>query len=221
MFDKDLEDLGPKFDSLSSLNAISAAQRAAIEPYRQSRPTTSLDLPTFLAAGEIGRVINSNASLLSGISIPIGDRFVLSASEVTRTVIARATFNAIIKGVTDGINAQAGAGTITLVDVQPTFADLFGLTPALTAQLAFGLGNDPAAAAASQARADGVLGIRVEGVNLAPDFGPNGVFSTDGIHPNPRGNAIIANLIIESMRAAYGATIPSIAVLEKRGILVN
>lgn len=221
MFDKDLEDLGPKFDILRSLNVISAAERAAIEPYRQSRPATSQDLPTFLAAGEIGRVIGGNAALLSGISIPIGDRFVLSASEVTRTVVARATFNGIIKGVVDAINSQAGAGTITIVDVQPTFADLFGLTPALTAQLALGLGLDPAAAAASQARADGVLGIRVEGTSLAPDFGPNGVFSVDGIHPNPRGSAIIANLIIERMRAAYGATIPSIPVLEKRGILVN
>ncbi|MFT7056135.1 MAG: hypothetical protein ACJAR3_001766 [Roseivirga sp.] len=220
MFDKDLEDLGPKFDILLALQAITPAQRAGIEPYRQSRPAISSDLPTFLAAGELGRVIGGNAALLSGISIPIGDRFVLSTNEVIKTVTARATFNGIIKGVVDAINSQV-PGAITIVDIQPTFADLFGLTPTLAAQLALGLGTDPDAAAASRARADGVLGIRIEGKNLAPDFGPNGIFSVDGIHPNPRGNAIIANLIIERMREAYGATIPSIPVLEKRGILVN
>ncbi|PIQ48414.1 MAG: hypothetical protein COW03_10335 [Cytophagales bacterium CG12_big_fil_rev_8_21_14_0_65_40_12] len=220
MFDKDLEDLGPKFDILVAVQAITPAQRAAIEPYRQSRPATSSDLPTFLAASEIGRVIGGNASLLSGISVPIGDRFVLSANEVVKTVTARATYNGIIKGVVDQINSQA-AGAITIVDVQPTFADLFGLTPALAQQLALGLGLDAGAAAASQARADGTLGISIEGKTLAPDFGPNGVFSVDGIHPNPRGSAIIANLIIEKMNATYGSTIPTVGVLAKRGILVN
>ena len=29
---------------------------------------------------------------------------------------------------------------------------------------------------------DGVPGINVEGINLAPDFSPNGVISTDGLH---------------------------------------
>lgn len=220
MFDKDLQDLGPNFDFLVAAQRITPAQRAALEPYRQSRPTTSSDLPTFLAAGEIGRVIGGNASLLSGISIPIGDRFILSGNEVVRTVTARATFNGILKGVVDQINSQA-PGAITIVDVQPTFADLFGLTPALAQQLALGLGLDAGAAAASQARADGALGIRIEGKTLAPDFGPNGVFSVDGIHPNPRGSAIIANLIIEKMNATYGSTIPTISVLAKRGILVN
>lgn len=220
MYDKDLQDLGPNFDFLVAAQQITPAQRAALEPYRQSRPATSSDLPTFLAASEIGRVIGGNASLLSGISVPIGDRFVLSANEVVKTVTARATYNGIIKGVVDQINSQA-AGAITIVDVQPTFADLFGLTPALAQQLALGLGLDAGAAAASQARADGTLGISIEGKTLAPDFGPNGVFSVDGIHPNPRGSAIIANLIIEKMNATYGSTIPTVGVLAKRGILVN
>jgi hypothetical protein len=228
MYDKDLQDLGPNFDFLVAAQQITPAQRAALEPYRQSRPATSSDLPTFLAAAEIGKDLTGNGTALSGITVPIGDRFILSGNEVVRTVTARATFNGIIKGVVDQINSQA-PGAITIVDVQPTFADLFGLRLIDAQQLALGLGADEDAAAASQARADGNivndvnlgLGIKIEGKTLAPDFGPNGVFSVDGIHPNPRGSAIIANLIIEKMNATYGSTIPTIGVLAKRGILVN
>ena len=44
MADEYLTDLGSSFDLLLSLGAITDAQRAAIEPYRQSRPATVDDL---------------------------------------------------------------------------------------------------------------------------------------------------------------------------------
>ncbi|MGW8122022.1 SGNH/GDSL hydrolase family protein [Roseivirga echinicomitans] len=215
MHDKDLEDLGPKFDALVGASAITTAQRAGLEPYRQSRPATPSDLPILTAA----TVLGTGAAPI-GLAIPIADKYVLSANEVVKTVTARATFNQTIKGVVDMINAQAGATVITLVDVQPKFADLFGLNAAAVDQLALGLGT-AASIAAVKAEADGVLGIRVNGANLAPDFSPNGVFSTDGIHPNPRGHAIIANVILKAMRNAYGVEIPDIDVLALRGILVQ
>tara|TARA_R110000823_G_scaffold295431_4_gene414986 strand:+ start:217638 stop:219263 length:1626 start_codon:yes stop_codon:yes gene_type:complete len=215
MHDKDLADLGPNFDFLLASQQITAAQRQALEPYRQSRPATSSDLPVLTAA----TVIGTGAAPI-GLAVPIADKYVLSANEVVKTVTARATFNQIIKGVVAQINEGAGATVITLVDVQPKFADLFGLNNALVTQLALGLG-DPDSIAAVKAEADGVLGIKVNGTNLAPDFSPNGVFSTDGIHPNPRGHAIIANLILSAMRTAYGVEIPDVDVLAQRGILVQ
>tara|TARA_R110001592_G_scaffold108191_1_gene302627 strand:+ start:5831 stop:7438 length:1608 start_codon:yes stop_codon:yes gene_type:complete len=215
MHDKDLEDLGPKFDALLGAQAITAAQRAGLEPYRQSRPATSSDLPVLTAA----TVLGTGAAPI-GVAIPIADKYVLSANEVVKTVTARATFNQTIKGVVDLINSGPGGTVITIVDVQPKFADLFGLNDALVTQLALGLGTQ-ASIAAVKAEADGVLGIKVNGTNLAPDFGPNGVFSTDGIHPNPRGHAIIANLILSAMRTAYGVDIPDVDVLAQRGILVQ
>lgn len=216
MHDKDLQDLGPNFDFLLASQQITPAQRQALAPYEQSRPATAADLPTLSA----GAILGSGAAPI-GLAVPIGDEYVLSANEVTKTVTARATFNGIIKGVVDGINAQAGAEVLTIVDVQPTFANLFGLSPALAGQLALGLGLDPDAAAASQAAADGVLGLEVNGQVLQPDFSPNGVFSVDGIHPNPRGHALIANLILDAMEETYGTNLPRINVLAQRGILVQ
>lgn len=218
MNDDDLVDYnrpGGEFDIMLALTFITPAQREALRPYGQTRPATSNDLIPLstVAAGEIGRVIGDNPLTVSGVSIPIADQFVLSQQEVVRVVTARATYNAIIDGVVAGINANAGATVITVVDVQPTFADVFGLSGALATQLAL--------SQAAIAAADGELGIEIEGQTLRPDFGPNGVFSADGVHPNPRGHAIIANLVIEAMNTTFGADIPRISVLPKRGIIAT
>ena len=154
---------------------------------------------------------------------------ILSRDEVQIVVAQRALINATIAGVVAGINQQAGAEVISLVDVQPAMADLAGLDPQTAAGLV-----DPSLipgspfpaipalremANAAAARADGTLGIMIQGVNLAPDFSPNGVYSVDGIHPNPRGAALFGNEMIGVINARRGASIPSIDVLALRGIL--
>ena len=149
----------------------------------------------------------------------------LSASEAIKVVAARVIFNATIAGVVAGINKAAGATVITLVDVQPTFVDLFGLD-ANTASLLVDPtgGKNPflkAMAEKAAAAADGVLGVKVEGQNLRPDFSPNGIFSTDGIHPNPRGHAIIANLIIDELNKSEGTSIPRVNVLALRSVITT
>lgn len=228
MLDDALTDIGPLFDILVGAGAISAAQRAALEPFRQSRPATANDLPTLSAATALGQPLVVGGvpqpTAIVGVSYPAPDNLILSASEVQTVVGTRATYNATIAGVVAGINQAAGAEVITIIDVQPTFADIFGLDAA-TAQFLVDPTNgaNPALAAmgvAAAAAADGVLGISVGGVNLAPDFSPNGVFSTDGIHPNPRGYGIVANLIIDALNAK-GASIPSVNVLALRSVLTT
>ena len=92
MDDDALTDIGPLLDALLAGSFISEAQRAALEPYRIARQATPLDLPTLPAATEIRRDVLGNGQLLSGISYPLADNFVLSASEVQNTVVARVTF---------------------------------------------------------------------------------------------------------------------------------
>lgn len=226
MHDDALTDLGPIWDQMVNNNQMTATQRAQLEPYRQSRPATSDDLPVLTSATVLGTplVVGGQPipTAIIGVSYPAADNLILSASEVQTVVGARATFNAIIAGVVAGINAQAN-GSITLVDVQPAFADLFGLSPALASFLIDPTNGANAAlaamAAAAADQADGVLGIEVDGQNLRPDFAPNGVFSTDGVHPNPRGAGIIANLIIDALNASKGADIPRVNVIALRGVI--
>jgi len=210
MADDALEDLGPKFDLLG----LPPAQRAALQPFVQSRPAINGDLVLLTAATEIGReVFPGNSTILSGISFPISDRFILTQIEWTNVVTARATYNAIIAGVVAGINAGAGSTVLAEHDVNILMTDLAGLSGAQ----AQALGHTAAAIAA----ADGMLGVMVNGVNLAPDFSPNGVFSTDGIHPNPRGHGVFANAIIGVMNSVFGASIPPLNVLALRGIIAT
>ena len=228
MYDDALADIGPLFDALLGAGAISAAQRAALDPYRQSRPATSSDLPTLSAAASLGQPLVVGGvpqpTAVIGVSYPAPDNLILSASEVQTVVGTRATFNATIAGVVAGIN-QSAPGALTLVDVQPTLVDLAGLDAA-TARFLVDPTNGANAALAAMGNAavaavDGELGIRVDGVNLAPDFSPNGVFSTDGVHLNPRGYAIVANLIIDALNASKGSSIPSVNVLALRGVITT
>ena len=50
------------------------------------------------------------------------------------------------------------------------------------------------------------------GVELSSEFGSGGAFSLDGIHLTPRGNAFIANEIIEAINAKYNAEVPKVNI---------
>ncbi len=196
--DDNLTDMGPFLDQMLAIGQITAAQRAQLEPYRQARqlignhPVVGSELVLLGAGAVLGTpVIPGNAQIIYGVSYPISDALTLTADEIIKMETARQTNNAIIKAVVEGTNALAGSKRIALWETNnPSgiFYDLFGLS-------------------------DGVLGVRVDGVNLAPDFSPNGVFSTDGVHPNIRGNAIIANQMLGLIEAEFGAKLPRVDVL--------
>jgi lysophospholipase L1-like esterase len=95
------------------------------------------------------------------------------------------------------------------------FADIYGLVAAQAAGLQL--------SAEAQAAADGEIGILVGGSNLVPlslsqaeIF--NSVWSTDGVHPNGRGAALVANEIIRVINEKYGSSIPTVNPLDYPGI---
>lgn len=62
------------------------------------------------------------------------------------------------------------------------------------------------------------------GVTITPSFAPPaGMFSEDGIHPNSRGAAFTANVIIDAINTAFGAKIPkaNLANYPGTGLPVN
>jgi hypothetical protein len=62
-------------------------------------------------------------------------------------------------------------------------------------------------------------GINYNGVTLNAQFVTGGVFSLDGIHLNPIGNALLANQCIKAINATYGSTIPQVDVTNYRGVV--
>lgn len=130
-----------------------------------------------------------------------GDQYYLTLAEQQAIETKRLTFNGIIAAT-----VNANSDRLALYNTAPfgspsnpctdgIFCDLFGLS-------------------------DLVPGITVDGVNLEPDFSPNGVLSTDGVHPNPRGNAIIANEFIKVIEDKFGASLPSINVINLPSVTV-
>jgi len=197
-------DLGPLWDILVGADQMSAADRAALEPYRMCRQIQDGELVLLTAS----TVINTTPTgfpetALYGLSLPLPDKYTLTGDEVTKTVTQRATINGTIDGIMAGMPA-----TIKRLDIQPLFADLMGLDAATATGLAL--------SAEAIAAADGKLGLVYQGYDYQPDFSPNGLFSNDAIHPNPRGHAVIANSIIELMNDEFGTNIPMVVVGQLR-----
>jgi hypothetical protein len=62
-------------------------------------------------------------------------------------------------------------------------------------------------------------GIVLEGTNATGAFVTGNVFSLDGIHLTPRGNAIVANEIIRAINLKYNANIPTLREVNYRGVV--
>jgi len=188
--DTDLMDLEPQFDYLLEQEFISPGQRAALEPYRQARPMVQGELLLLAAATQLGTLADpDNPTSIRGVVLPLAPQFSLTMNNIIEVETARQTFNGTMKAIVEQVNASAGETQIAVVDFdgpQSIFTRLLGLD---------GSG----------------LGVQVGTRTLAPDFSPNGVFSTDGIHPNARGIALVTNDYIRAIEDAFGATIPRIS----------
>ncbi len=61
-------------------------------------------------------------------------------------------------------------------------------------------------------------GMRINGVDYSASFITGGAFSLDGVHPNQRGYAIIANGLIEAINTKYGSALPKVNPSDYTGI---
>ncbi|MFH1159321.1 MAG: hypothetical protein V1733_00025, partial [bacterium] len=62
-------------------------------------------------------------------------------------------------------------------------------------------------------------GIVWDGIKMNTKYVTGGVYSLDGIHLNPLGNALTANYFIESINAEFGSTIPYLDITKYPGVL--
>lgn len=63
-------------------------------------------------------------------------------------------------------------------------------------------------------------GIYTNAVNNTATFASGNFFGLDGVHPTPRGYAIIANEWIRVINAYYGSTVPAVNANDYRGVLL-
>lgn len=140
------------------------------------RMTTAQDLIVLPARSVIGTVVGGNPSMINGVSVPLANKWVLTANEKAKVANATAAYNAAIVSI-------ANANDLAVADMN-----------AIMNQLISGLrvedGTIYTANYFSAATASTVL------------------FSLDGVHPNPRGYAVITNEIIKVINSHYNANLP-------------
>ncbi|MFU8813022.1 MAG: hypothetical protein ACNA78_08640, partial [Balneolaceae bacterium] len=193
--DPNLEDVENKMRQLAllddNLSQEDVDQFVALG-WTQARPMEPSELVLLSAANVLGTQADpQNPLSVRGVVVPLQPQFHLTNENILDIETRRAGFNQIIENTVSTFNAAATETRMGLyrTNVPPSaFLDLFGAL-------------------------DGQLGVVVNGVRLQPDFSPNGVFSTDGVHPNARGNAILANEFIRVIESTFNAQLPRVDVL--------
>ncbi|MEQ8302646.1 MAG: hypothetical protein RIB47_04585 [Cyclobacteriaceae bacterium] len=168
--------------------AITPEQRAGLEPYRRVRQATANDLITLSAGGVLGTCLNPPGD---NPQLIIGTSIALEDRYVllpSETAEIKARTNAFNNIIKSAANSSGGR--IAVADVNKAFADFV----------------------AAQA-------IVSNGVTLTPSFTPpTGGFSEDGVHPNSRGYAYLANIFIDAINAAFGAKVPKASLADYPGV---
>lgn len=65
------------------------------------------------------------------------------------------------------------------------------------------------------------VGITQNGIKTTGVYATGGGFSLDGVHPSPRGYAIIANGMIDAINLKYGSNLPKVNVGNYKGLYIN
>ena len=186
--DPNLNSFAGVLSILESQGLITSEERQALTPLVRVRQLEEGELALFTAAQVLGTLANpDDPTSVIGVAVPLEPDHFLAFEDIDRIEERRMAFNSTIANTVNAL----GSGRLALYesDAQNSvFSRLFGLD-----------GSAP--------------GVVVGGERLVPDFSPFGAFSTDGVHPAMRGNALIANEIMEFMETEFDATLPRINVL--------
>jgi lysophospholipase L1-like esterase len=177
--DESLTDIGPTIQAAAASTPFApfAASLAAL--YGKARHTTSADLVVLPASSIIGQVNTAGTAPfnVNGVTLPLANKWVLTANEKARVAAATAAYNT-------SIIAIANTKNLAVADMN-----------AVMNKLITGLKIETN----SIYTANYFSGSATEGQVL---------FSLDGVHPNARGYAVIANEIIKTINAKYKSTLP-------------
>ena len=200
--DDQLTDLTTAFDFLTTvpveMGGITAEQRASLEPLVLARQTKSVvqdpGLATFGLPAEI--VTLSAGSLLGTLADPDNPASVIGVGVPLGDQFTLTTdeIGLLLSRIT-AFNSKIAS----VADTYPGLV-LFDANALFTSIAVNG-------------------GIEADGFMYAPDFSPNGIFSTDGIHPNPAGHAIVANQIMDVIESEFGAELPAYDVTDFTTVL--
>ncbi len=162
-------------EGLEDLSPYMTGPAEALLPYALARQTKSTDIIPLSTATVLGSVLGPNQ--IVGITVPVGDQYVLTPEESGAIMTSLDEFNTYIETVA---NDAKYSGRLAFANVSTA---LNALTSA--------------------------QGGIVDGLMITPNINPpTGIYSEDGLHPNSRGYAFLANVFIDAINAKFGSTVP-------------
>lgn len=188
IYDADAIDRSAEISGALQMQGVPAVQADVLgATFGMSRQSTANDLVVLPASGVIGTnnasavlnpVLVGFGAVVEGVSYPMENQWVLTSTETDRVATATTAYN-------NTIVALANANDdIAVLDAN-----------ALMNQLVYGLRIETG----QIYTADYFSGITTEGQVL---------FSLDGVHPNARGYAVIANAFINTINGYFNANLP-------------
>ncbi len=177
-------------ETLTDLSAQLSLVSPALAQFGRTRPATSTDLILLTAGSVMGTCAPSPPTGVPATSWIWG-----VSAPLTDNLALIPTETADIQARTVAFNthikaaADAFPGRVAVADLYQAYKDL-------TTNKAYAS----------------------DGVTIVPSFAPPaGMFSEDGIHPNSRGNAFTANVIIDAINAKFTAKIPKASLANYLG----
>ena len=177
--DESLTDIGSTITAAAAATPFAPYAAALGALYGKARHATTNDLVVLPASSIIGQV-NASATApfnVNGVTLPLANKWVLTATEKARVASATAAYNTSIVAI-------AATKNLAVADMNAIMNKL-------------------------------VTGLQVEGnsiytANYFSGSSTEGqiLFSLDGVHPNARGYAVIANEIIKVINSKFKSNLP-------------
>ena len=157
------------------------------------RMTTSQDLIVLPASSFIGTTVGGDPLMINGVSVPLANKWVLTANEKAKVASATASYNSTIVSI-------AASKNLAVADMNAIMNQLVSGLQIETGQIytAYYFGRNPLNLL-SPSDPNYLTPAATEGTVL---------FSLDGVHPNARGYAVITNEIIKVINRHYKANLP-------------
>lgn len=143
------------------------------------RQATKDDYIVLPARNFIGTTVGGNPLQVNGVSVPLADKWVLSANEVAELKTATDAYNVTIKTL-------AEANGLAFVDANKLLSQV------------------------------STTGVSSNGYTVKSTYVTGGGFSLDGVHPCPRGYALIANAFMAAINEKYGSNLKPVDISKYR-----
>ncbi len=200
--DESLTDLSAQITQVLLANGVDQGTAAVTGfLYGQARQATPDDLIVFTSQTVIATLNQEAFATLQGLGLPPESAGQLAINGVTfpledQWVLTPTEQTAVATAVTaynQTIAALAMQYDVALVDANAYLRDVIS--------------------ADGQTLADGSV--------VTDTYGTGGGFSLDGVHPSPRGYALLANLFVDAINTKYGSNLPGVNPLEFTGLYIE